>query len=125
MKFSVAMGILGLIAGLLIALVAGNGGRAVYAQGSAASSSAMGVASNYNNGEQDLVWIYNPTTKVLACYKYQSNQVELIGARNAKWDLLIPVDGELRYKGQHLSPNDVHKAIDKLIKTNKPAKKGK
>ena len=118
MKFSVAIGILGLIAGLLIALVAGNGGQPVYAQGSAAGSSAIGITSNYNNGEQDLVWIFDSVTKVLSCYKYQSNQVELIGARNVKWDLLIPVDGELRYKGKHLSPSEVQKAINK----NKPQK---
>jgi hypothetical protein len=116
MRLSVVIGLLGLIAGLLIALVAGSGGRPVYAQGGAADGSALAVAANFNNGEQDLVWVFDAKAKVLSIYKYQNNTIELIGARNLKWDLLIPVPGELRYKGVHLSPSDVEKAIKKIIK---------
>jgi len=118
MRVNVAIGMLGILVGLAIAFMSGAGQQPVFAQSGNAGSS-LAVAANYNNGEQDLVWLFDTKSKVLAVYKYQSNTIELIGARNAKNDMLIPSPGELRYKGQHLSPKKVEQAIEEIEKQNK------
>ena len=120
MRFNIVIGLLGLIAGLLIAIAAGTGGRPVFAQGGAADGSSLAVAANFNNQQEDLVWVFDARKRVLSVYKYKNNSIELIGARNLTWDLQIPVSAELIYKGRHLKPSDVERAV----KPNKPPKKG-
>ena len=122
MRVNVAIGLLGILVGLAIAFMSGAANEPAFAQGGAAGGS-FAVAANFNNGEQDLVWLFDAKSKVLAVYKYQSNTIELIGARNAKNDLLIPSPGELRYQGKHLSPRNVEQAIEEIEKQNRSKEK--
>ena len=109
MRLNAVLGMLGLVAGLLIALLATGGQGQVYAQGAAADGSMLMVAANYNNSQEDYVWILDAKNKRLSCYKYKSNMVELVGARNVKFDLQVE---EFTYKGQHVKPSDIEKLIE-------------
>lgn len=124
MRVNVAIGLLGILVGLAIAFMSGAAQQPAFAQGRTGGGS-LAVATNFNNGEQDLLWLFDDSSKVLAIYKYHSNTIELIGARNAKYDLLIPSPGELRYKGQHLSPKNVEQAIKEIEKQQRAEEKKK
>ena len=111
MRLNIVIGLLGLIAGLLVAMAAGSGGHPVYAQGAAADGSMMTVAANFNNQQEDIVYVFDARYKRLACYKYKNNLVEFIGARNLNYDLKI--EGEYIYQGKHLTPAEVKKQVEK------------
>lgn len=121
MRNNVVIGMLGLIAGLLIAMMAGQGEKPVFAQGAAANGSMLAVSANYNNQQEDLVWVIDAKAKRLSCYKYLNNQIELIGARNVKFDLQIE---EFKYKpGVHVKPSEIEKKIEEKQKAEQNKKK--
>ncbi len=119
MKINVVMGLLGLIAGLLIAIVAGSAERPAYAQGMSGGSMLV-VPANYNQGQEDIVWILDAASKRMACYRYKNNKViELIGARNVKFDLQVE---EFEYTGRHVKPSDIEDLLKKRDRAKKPKK---
>lgn len=123
MRLNVVIGLLGLIAGLLIAMAAGTGGQPVFAQGAAPGGSMMAVAANFNNQQEDIVYVFDARAKRLACYKYKGNLIEFIGARNIMFDLQIK--GEYVHQpGRHLTPTAVKRVIDQQSKEKPPRKGG-
>jgi hypothetical protein len=115
MRLNIVIGLLGLVAGLLIAIAAGTGAKPAYAQGAAPDGSMLAVSANYNNQQEDLVWILDAKAKRLACYKYKNNAIELLGARNIKFDLMVE---EFVYQGAHVKPSDIEKKLKERQKNN-------
>lgn len=111
MKLNVVIGLLGLVAGLLVAQAAGTGGQRAYAAGGITDGSMVAVTTNYRNGQEELVWVLDSKAKRLACYKYKNNVIELIGARSIKFDLLHLED--FVYQGKHVTPKQVEKEVPK------------
>jgi len=110
MRLNVAVGLLGLLAGLAIAFLAGASEKQAFAQGAAGAGSIIMTAANYNNGQEDLVWVIDADKKQMACYKYKNTVIELIGTRGIKWDLQVE---EFTYPGRHVKPSEIRKELDK------------
>ncbi len=112
MRVNVAIGLLGLLAGLAIAFMVGFADRPAFGQVAGDGSMAM-TATNYNNGQEDLLWVLDAKAKRLSCYKYKNNMVELIGARNVKYDLQVE---EFTYTGKHVKPSVIKKELEQKQK---------
>jgi hypothetical protein len=110
MRLNVAVGLLGLLAGLAIAFLAGASERQAFAQGAAADGSMLMTAANFNNGQEDYVWVIDGSTKRMSCYKYKNNGIELLGTRNLKYEMQLE---EFTYAGKHVKPSDIRKELEK------------
>jgi hypothetical protein len=116
MRLNVVIGLLGLIAGLLIAIAAGTAERPAFAQAAGRADMMTAVAANYNNGQEDIIWVLDAVSRRLAVYKYKDNKtIELIGVRNIMFDLQVE---EMNYDGRHLKPSD----LEELLKKRKEGK---
>jgi len=114
MRLNIVIGLLGLIAGLLIAIIAGGAEKTVFAQGMSSGSMAM-IPANLNNQQEDIVWVLDSSAKRLAVYRHKNNQViELIGARNIKFDLQL---SDFQYSNRHFTPREIEKETKKARKT--------
>lgn len=110
MKFNVVIGLLGLIAGLLIALAVGTDSRSAFAAGGITDGSMVAVTTNHRNGQEELVWVLDTKARRLTCYKYKNNLIELIGARDVEFDLLLR---DFLYQGKHVTPKEVERELKK------------
>jgi len=115
MRYNLIIGLLGLIAGLLVAVVAGMADRPAFAQGMAADG-MVAVPANFNNQQEDIVWVLDAKSKRMTCYRYKNNMIEFVGARNITYDLQAE---EFVYQGKHVKPSDIEKLLKEKNKERK------
>ena len=120
MKTNIVIALLGLIAGLLIASLAG-GREVALAQGISSGGSAMtngdmiAVALHNANVQRDMLALVDTRHNRLTLYDFRdSNKVSMVASRNITYDLQI--EGEYIYEGRHISPGDVKRQVEKAAK---------
>lgn len=111
------------IIGLLVALIFSvNSSKTIVvgATGSASSGIAA-VTGNTESQARDLLYVIDTQAKILCVYQHTGNALNLVAARNIKFDLLLD---EWRPKSQNPSVKDIYNEARKKIKSSSsPPKK--
>ena len=111
--------IIGLLAVLIFSI---NSSRSPVIAGSSgmAAGGLMAIAANTEQGNRDLVYVIDTNAKSMAVYECYANRLNLVAARNIKFDLLLD---EWRPRSQKPSVEEVYKETRKKIKGSVPEKK--
>ncbi|MFH1423257.1 MAG: hypothetical protein ABIH42_11175, partial [Planctomycetota bacterium] len=110
MRTNIIIALLGLIAGLFIASMLGNG-DAAFAQ-SSSGNEMVAFSVNNQSTQRDMIAVVDIRNRCLLLYDYKdSNKLSMVAARNISYDTKIK--GEFISTGRHLSPADIKKEIDK------------
>jgi hypothetical protein len=111
-----------IIIGLLVALIVSvNSSHTVVVAGTADSAGSLAaVTGNTESQSRDLLYIVDGQGKSLCVYEFMGRKLNLVAARNIKFDLLLD---EWRPNSQTPSVKDVYKETQK--KTKEDTKPGK
>ncbi len=106
-----------IIIGLLVALIISiNSSHTVVVAGtSSGAGSIAAVTGNTESQSRDLLYVVDTQGKSLCVYEYLGRKLNLVAARNIKFDLLLD---EWRPRSQTPSVKDVYKETQKKTKEN-------
>ena len=111
------------VIGLLIALIISvNSSRTpVIADAASASGSISAMTGNIESQSRDILYVIDTDAKSICVYDYQGGKLNLVAARNIKFDLMLD---EWRPRTQSPSVKEVYEETRKKIKgTTTPKKK--
>lgn len=110
------------IAALLVALIISvNSSRTVVVAGTESSSGGIAaVTGNTDSQSRDLLYVIDTSGKSLCVYEYLGGKLNLVAARNIKFDLLLD---EWRPRSQKPSVKEIYDETRKKIKGAAPPKK--
>jgi uncharacterized protein (UPF0333 family) len=84
---SLLIAIIGLLLALILLLSAGN--PFALADTGASDIGLVAVTGNTEAQNRDLVWVFDPKAKSLCVYDLVGGRLQLVAARNIKFDLLL------------------------------------
>ena len=110
------------IAALLVALIISvNSSRTVVVAGTESSSGGIAaVTGNTDSQSRDLLYVIDTGGKCLCVYEYLGGKLNLVAARNIKFDLLLD---EWRPRSQKPSVKEIYDETRKKIKGTTTPKK--
>jgi hypothetical protein len=111
------------IIGLLVALIVSiNSSRSVVVAGTGSSSGGVAaVTGNTDSQSRDLLYVIDTDAKSLCVYEYLGGRLNMVAARNIKFDLLLD---EWRPRSQKPSVKEIYEETRKKIqKDSTPPKK--
>ena len=110
------------IAGLLVALIISvNSSRTVVVAGTESSSGGISaVTGNTDSVSRDLLFVVDTTSKSLCVYEYMGGRLNMVAARNIKFDLMLD---EWRPRSQKPSVKEIYDETRKKIKGSTTPKK--
>lgn len=112
------------IVGLLVALIVSvNSSRTVLVAGTESSSGGVAaVTGNTDSQSRDMLYVIDTKAKSLCVYDYTGGRLNLVAARNIKFDLMLD---EWRPRSQKPSVKEIYDETRKKIKgsTTPPKRK--
>jgi hypothetical protein len=100
------------VVGLAVALVLSVSSTRTAAGTESSSGGIAAVTGNIESQSRDLLYVVDTTAKVLCVYDFQGGKLNLVGARNIKFDLMLD---EWRPDSQNPSVKQVYEAVKQKI----------
>jgi hypothetical protein len=102
-----------IIIGLAVALIFSVSTSRTVAGTASGSGGVAAVTGNVESQSRDLLYVIDTTAKVLCVYDFQGGKLNLVGARNIKFDLMLD---EWRPGTQNPSVKQIYDATREKIK---------